>query len=169
VGHPETVPLHDILWHLDQALADADTEAVPVQLGRLSRWVARVAHPELPAVKVLLGVLADDGALLPEAMSVEDLLAARGLMAQHDDPVAAIERCLAQHAEVERTLEVRIRELEQAYLGAARTANVLAGVGALLLGGVVVLLLVSTGVIEVRWMDAPTLEESTEADQPEGP
>lgn len=159
MAHPETVPLHDILWHLDEALAADDADEAARRVGALALWVARAQHPEREAVRVLLSLVADDHDIVPAPVTVEARLVEAGWMAPGEDPVVAVDRALTKTREVERALEDRVLELEGRYVAAARTANVLAGVSAFLLGGLVITLLVSTGVVEVNWMDPPTLEE----------
>ena len=158
------MPLHDILWHLDEALGADERSEVSRRLGQLALWVARVQHPEREAVRVLLSVLADDGELVPAPVTVEARLVEAGWMAVGEDPVVAVERALTKTSEVERALEDQLRELEGRYLAAARTANVLAAVSAFLLGGLVITLLVTTGMVEVDWMDPPSLEEDEQVE-----
>ena len=161
LDHPATVPLHDPLYALlagerdREALAAARRAVRPV----LARWPD---HPLAGRVRAALGLEA------APAPDLAEVLARHGAGGE-DDPVAEVERRLAEADRREAILRERVRVLEAELAGALRLSNGLAAAGALVAVFAVVGWLVALGLIPVSWIEPPAPEpaDAPAADAPE--
>jgi hypothetical protein len=145
VAHPQTGALHDPLYALLQG--DGTMTAVAAALAQ------HISHPARTALMALLGPYIEVA-----TVDLEQILRRHGPLEAEADPVAEVDRRLADAASHSRVLRARIGELERQVEGHSRTANALAAAGAMVAIFGLIGWLVALGWIEVAWMDSPTVD-----------
>ena len=121
--HPTTVPVHDALYRLVQALRTAPGgEAAGLELDD-AREVAELPHPLQGELRALL-----DLGPAPAARRLERILALQPGMPQREDPLEALEIYLGQLRDRIAILERRGRELEAGLQRHARLLSLATGV-----------------------------------------
>ncbi len=163
--HPETVPIHDALYHLRDAMSEGDTCAARDQLSALRALLDGSRHPD--RLRLIELIRSFDGTDLelaaPREPTAAETLEGLGIPVIDGDVSAAIRRVVARELELRRVLELRLEELEQRYRRVLIASNVLSVVSAVLAGLLLATGAVALDLIDIRWMDPPSLDERAPA------
>ena len=151
----ETLPIHDALYHLQDAQEEGSVSAARRQLLELRTLLDEGAHPQKRRLEELLALFSGTEAAVgpPRPPSVEEVLEDLGIPLLDGDLPAALRRYSRREAEIRRALSDRVEYLEHRFRAAARAANLLSGASVVLGGLLVIVLLVAMDVIEIEWME----------------
>ncbi len=163
--HPETVPIHDALYHLRAAMVEGDLCAALEQLAALRDLLDGSRHPDrLQLIELISSFDGTDLELAaPREPTATEALEALGIAVIDGDVPAAIRRFVARELDLRRVLEQRLEELERRYRRVAITSNVLSVVSAVLAGLLLATGAVALDLIEIRWMEPPSWDEQPPA------
>jgi len=153
--HPETLPIHDELYLLKSAMQGDELRVAHGHLRELSGLLQSGVHPDRAALVALIGRFkgTEVEAGVPHTPDVEETLAELGVPVFDGDLPSAIRRFAARETEVRRAMQDRLSFLESQYTSAARAANLLGAVAAVLGGLWLATGAVALDLIEVDWMD----------------
>lgn len=159
--HPETIPIHDALYHLRSAMDGGDVSAAHAQLKALGALVDGGLHPDrhrlAELIKRFRGTAVEAG--VPRRPTAEQTLEELGVAVIDGDVPGAIKRFVDREAELRRAIEDRLGELEARHSRAVMTSNLLSVVSVVLAGLLLATGAVALDLVEIQWMEPATWDE----------